>query len=146
MQVNRNSNLEIPESLKDKLLAFRKRVWILKMVEATAGAAVGVLIGFLLTYLLDRFFDTSAIMRGLILLASAVTCGLIPIALNQWVIKRRHLEQLARLLSETQPSAGDQLLGVIELSEDTSEQSRSPDLVEAAIKQVASICPATRSH
>ncbi|MDB4770983.1 hypothetical protein OAG60_02800 [bacterium] len=45
MQVNRNSNLEIPESLKDKLLAFRKRVWILKMVEATAGAAVGVLIG-----------------------------------------------------------------------------------------------------
>ncbi|MDA7873535.1 hypothetical protein N9B17_00070 [Rhodopirellula sp.] len=137
MQVNRNSNLEIPESLKDKLLAFRKRVWILKMVEATAGAAVGVLIGFLLTYLLDRFFDTSAIMRGLILLASAVTCGLIPIALNQWVIKRRHLEQLARLLSETQPSAGDQLLGVIELSEDTSEQSRSPDLVEAAIKQVA---------
>ena len=83
MQVNRNSNLEIPASLKDKLLAFRRRVWMLKMVEAISGATIGILIGFLLTYLLDRFFDTSPLMRGLILLGSALTCGLIPIAINQ---------------------------------------------------------------
>ena len=137
MQVNRNSKLEIPASLRDKLLAFRRRVWLLKMVEAIAGAVIGVLLGFLLTYVLDRFFDTSALMRGFILLGSTITCGLIPIAVNRWILKRRHLEQLARLLSETQPAAGDQLLGVIELSEDTSEQSRSPELVEAAIKQVS---------
>ena len=137
MQVNRESNLEIPESLKEKLLAFRRRVWTLKMLEAFAGAVIGVLIGFLLTYLLDRLFDTSSLIRGLILCASVITCGLIPRAINLWVIKRRRLDQLARLLSETQPSAGDQLLGVIELSEDTSEQSRSPELVKAAIKQVA---------
>ena len=137
MQVNGNSNLEIPESMKDKLLAFRRRVWTLKMVEALAGAIIGVLLGFLLTYSLDRFFDTSSLMRGLILCGSAVTCGLIPLAINRWIIKRRRLDQLARLLSETHPSAGDQLLGVIELSEDTSEQSRSPELVEAAIRQVA---------
>ena len=137
MQVNRNSSIEIPESLKEKLLAFRRRVWVLKMVEAFAGAIIGVLIGFLLTYLLDRFFDTTSLIRGLILCGSAITCGLIPIAINRWIIKRRRLDQLARLLAETQPSAGDQLLGVIELSEDTSEQARSPELVEAAIKQVA---------
>ncbi|MGI9468602.1 MAG: hypothetical protein ACR2OA_15905 [Rubripirellula sp.] len=137
MQVNRNSNLEIPESLREKLLGFRRRVWILKMLEALAGATVGILIGFLLTYLLDRFFDTSSFMRGLILCGSGISCGLVPLAINRWIIKRRRLDQLARLLSETQPSAGDQLLGVIELSEDTSEQSRSPELVEAAIKQVA---------
>ena len=46
MQVNRNSNLEIPESLREKLLGFRRRVWILKMLEALAGATVGILIGF----------------------------------------------------------------------------------------------------
>ncbi len=137
MQVNRNSNLEIPESLKAKLLVFRRRVWMLKMVEALAGATIGILFGFLFTYLLDRFFDTSPLIRGLILFSSAITCGLIPLAINQWIFKRRRLDQLARLLSETQPSAGDQLLGVIELSEDSSEQSRSPELVEAAIKQVA---------
>jgi len=137
MQVNRNSNLEIPESLREKLLGFRRRVWILKMLEALAGATVGILIGFLLTYLLDRFFDTSSFMRGIILCGSGISCGLVPLAINRWIIKRRRLDQLARLLSETQPSAGDQLLGVIELSEDTSEQSRSPELVEAAIKQVA---------
>ena len=137
MQVNRDSILEIPDSLREKLLAFRRRVWTLKMWEAFAGATIGVLLGFLLTYLLDRLFDTSALIRGLILCGSAVTCGLIPLAINRWIFKRRRLDQLARLLSETQPSAGDQLLGVIELSEDSSEQSRSPELVKAAIQQVA---------
>ncbi|HBV64032.1 MAG TPA: hypothetical protein DEF45_13535 [Rhodopirellula sp.] len=137
MQVNRDSILEIPDSLREKLLAFRRRVWTLKMWEAFAAATIGVLLGFLLTYLLDRLFDTSALIRGLILCGSAVTCGLIPLAINRWIFKRRRLDQLARLLSETQPSAGDQLLGVIELSEDSSEQSRSPELVKAAIQQVA---------
>ena len=33
-------------------------------------------------------------------------------------------DQLADLLSQTRPNTGDQLLGVIELSEDTSEQKR----------------------
>ena len=134
MQVNRDSILEIPDSLREKLLAFRRRVWTLKMWEAFAAATIGVLLGFLLTYLLDRLFDTSALIRGLILCGSAVTCGLIPLAINRWIFKRRRLDQLARLLSETQPSAGDQLLGVIELSEDSSEQSRSPELVKAAIQ------------
>ena len=84
MQVNRESNLEIPESLKEKLLAFRRRVWTLKMLEAFAAAVIGVLIGFLLTYLLDRLFDTSSLIRGLILCGSVITCGLIPRAINLW--------------------------------------------------------------
>jgi len=137
MQVTRNSNLEIPASLKEKLLAFRRRIWFLKLLEAVCGAAIGVLVGFLLTYLLDRVFDTPRLVRGALLLGSAVTCSLIPMAFHRWVLRRRHLDQLARLLSETQPSAGDQLLGVIELSEDASEQSRSPELVKAAIDQVS---------
>ncbi len=137
MQVTRNSNLEIPASLKEKLLAFRRRVWFLKLLEAVAGAAIGILIGFFLTYLLDRLVDTPRLIRGLILLGSALTCSLIPMAFHRWVMRRRNLDQLARLLSETQPATGDQLLGVIELSEDTSEQSRSPELVEAAIQQVS---------
>ncbi len=58
MQVTRDSKLQIPESLREKLLAFRQRVWCLKMFEALAAALIGVLVGFLLTYALDRFFDT----------------------------------------------------------------------------------------
>lgn len=137
MPANHKNTLELPQSLRDKLRAYRHRVWTVKLVEAIAGATTGVLIGFLLTYLLDRFFDTSPVMRGLILAGSTITCGLIPMTIHRWIYRRRHLEQLARLLAETQPAAGDQLLGVIELSEDKSEQSRSPELVEAAIQQVA---------
>ena len=58
MQVTSSSQLQIPQSLREKLLEFRGRVWRLKMFEAFAAALIGVLIGFLLTYALDRFFDT----------------------------------------------------------------------------------------
>ena len=137
MQVSADSQLNLPESLREKLLAFRSRVWRLKMFEAFAAALIGVLVGFLLTYLFDRVFDTPAWLRGAIFVAAVVGCLLVPAALERWVWRRRRLDQLARLLSQTHPSAGDQLLGVIELAEDSSEQSRSPELVEAAIRQVA---------
>ncbi len=137
MQVTTNHQLEIPESLRAKLLEFRRRVWRLKMFEAFAAAMIGVLVGFLLTYALDRFFDTPMLLRGLIFVGALVSCALVPLALERWVWRRRRLDQLARLLSQTHPAAGDQLLGVLELSEDAAEQSRSPVLVQAAITQVA---------
>ncbi len=137
MQVTRNSNLQIPESLRQKLLAFRRRVWCLKMFEAFAAAIIGVLVGFLLVYALDRFFDTPQILRAVIFAGAVLACALVPVAFERWIIRRRRMDQLAWLLSQTHPNAGDQLLGVIELSEDAAEQSRSPVLVEAAITQVA---------
>ncbi|MFK8115350.1 MAG: hypothetical protein AB8B91_24345 [Rubripirellula sp.] len=137
MQVTRNSNLQIPNSLRDKLLAFRRRVWCVKMFEAFALAIIGVLIGFLMVFVLDRFVDTPRIIRGMIFAGAVVGCAMIPVALERWVLRRRRMDQLARLLSQTRPNAGDQLLGVIELSEDSSEQQRSPELVQAAIEQVA---------
>ncbi len=137
MQVTRDSNLRIPDSLRHKLLAFRRRVWCLKMFEAFAAALIGVLVGFLLTYILDRFFDTPRLIRGVIFAGAVMACALIPVAVERWIVRRRRMDQLARLLSQTRPGAGDQLLGIIELSQDASEQSRSPELVEAAIRQVA---------
>ncbi len=74
MQVTRNSNLQIPESLRQKLLAFRRRVWCLKMFEAFAAALIGVLIGFLLVYGVDRFFDTPRILRAVIFAAAVLAC------------------------------------------------------------------------
>ena len=137
MQITRESRFEIPLSLRDKLLAFRRRVWCLKLLEAVAAAVIGVLVGFLLTYLLDRVIDTPRWMRAAIFLAAVLTCGAVPIAIERWVWRKRRIDQLAHLLAETHPNAGDQLLGVIHLSEDASEQARSPELVQAAIRQVA---------
>lgn len=138
MQVNPRSEHQIPDSLRQKLLLFRRRVWCLKMFEAVAAALIGVLVGFLLTYGLDRFFDTPQVVRIAIFAGAVLSCALVPLGIERWIVRRRRLDQLARLLSETNRDAGYQLLGVIELSEDASEQSRSPELVEAAIGQVAS--------
>src|SRR5207247_10062269 len=129
--------LELPQSLREQMFAFRRRVWVIKLTEAACGAAFGVLLAYLATFLLDRFWDTPADVRfGVFALAVAV-CALVPLALHRWVWRHRRLEQLARLLGRTHPSIGDQLLGIIELVNSESEQARSLALCGAAVQQVA---------
>jgi hypothetical protein len=129
--------LELPESLRNKLFAFRRRVWAIKLTEAACGAAFAVLGAYLVTFLLDRLWDTPSGLRLAVLLLAATACALIPLALYRWIWRQRRLEQLARLLSRTDPNTGDELLGIIELAASESEQARSLVLCEAAIEQVA---------
>src|SRR5215471_593017 len=129
--------LELPESLRTQMFAFRRRVWAIKLIEAGCGAAFGILIAYLVTFILDRVWDTPAGVRIGIFVSALVGCAIIPLALHRWIWRQRRLEQLARLLSRTHPSIGDQLLGIIELASNESEQARSRVLCEAAIKQVA---------
>jgi hypothetical protein len=129
--------LALPATLQEQIYAYRRRVWAIKLIEATAGAAFGVLLAYLTTFVLDRFFDTPAELRLGIFIAAIVGCALVPLALHRWVWRQRRLEQLARLLSRTHPRIGDQLLGIIELVNSESEQARSLTLCEAAVKQVA---------
>ena len=139
MQTSPTHRLDIPDSLRLKILAYRRRVWTVKLIEAVAGALVGILLGYLATYSLDRVFDTPALLRGVIFAATMLTCIMIPLAIDRWVWRRRRLDQLARLLTIDHPGIGDQLLGIIELAHNDSEQARSPELVEAAIRQVAEL-------
>jgi hypothetical protein len=129
--------LELPSSLRTKLFGFRRRVWAVKLAEAVCGAAFAVLIAYLAMYLLDRLWETPAGLRWALFGAGVLACGLVPLALHRWVWRRRQLEQLARLLSGTHPSIGDQLLGIIELVGNEYEQARSLVLCEAAVAQVA---------
>ncbi len=69
--------------------------------------------------------------------AGRLACAVVPYAFHRWVWRQRRPDQLARLLARKHPRIGDQLLGVIELAHDRSEQARSRRLVEAAIEQVA---------
>lgn len=137
MQLANTRQLEIPQSLSAKLLAFRKRVWTVKLIEGVAGAAIGVLAAFLVTYGLDRLFDTPRGVRTALFAGTILSFALIPFVLHRWVWRHRRMEQLARLLSRKHPSVGDQLLGIIELAHSETEQARSRALVEAAIYQVA---------
>src|SRR5438552_13292605 len=129
--------LELPESLRQQMFAFRRRVWAIKLIEAGCGAAFGVLLAYLATFLVDRAWETPADLRLGIFVSAMAGCALVPLALHRWVWRQRRLEQLARLLSRKHPSIGDQLLGIIELVNNEFEQARSLALCEAAVQQVA---------
>jgi hypothetical protein len=132
-----HDRLLLPASLQNQLRGFRRRVWSVKLLEACAAAAFGVLAAFLLMFLLDRLWDSPVWLRAGLFVAAAVGCANVPLAVYRWVVRHHRPDQLARLLGRKQPLFGDQLLGVVELVRSESEQARSRDLCEAAIRQVA---------
>jgi hypothetical protein len=129
--------LPLPATLQAQLHEFRSRVWLVKMIEAGCVAAFGIVVAFLLTFALDRGWNTPALIRAGLLSLALAGCANVFVALYRWVWRNRLPEQLARLLSRTEPRVGDQLLGVIELTHSDSEQARSLALCAAAIRQVA---------
>lgn len=129
--------LQIPDSLASDLSHLRRKVWFTKMTEAVAAAVGGVLLAYLCVFAMDRLGNTPAWLRGVATIAALIACGMIPYALHRWVWRKRRFHHLARMLSLKLPQVGDQLLGVIELSESDAEQSRSRELCQAAIDQVA---------
>jgi hypothetical protein len=129
--------LRLPESLRDQLLDYRRRVWTIKLTEAVAAAIFGLAVAVILLFLTDRVWETPTWVRAVLFLAAWVGFALLPLAIYRWVWLNHRLEQLARLLGRRHPQLGDQLLGVIELVQSDSEQARSRSLCEAAIEQVA---------
>jgi len=129
--------LQLPETLRDQLFDYRRRVWSIKMIEAVAAAIFGLLVAYLLMFLIDRVWDTPASIRLLLFVSAWVGAAIVPLAFYRWIWRNRRLEQLARLLGRSHPQIGDQLLGVIELVRSDAEQARSRALCEAAIHQVA---------
>ena len=133
----RSGGLALPESLRRQLDAFRRTVWTIKAIEAVCGAVFGVLVAWLLLFLLDRLCDTSAAVRWALFAAVVASCAAIPVAFHRWIWSHRGLDSLARLIARRFPSLGDQLLGIVEIVRNRSEQDRSRALCEAAIRQVA---------
>ena len=131
------SGLALPDGLRRQLDGFRRTVWTIKAIEAVCGAVFGVLVAWLLLFLLDRVCDTSGAVRWGLFAMAVASCGAIPVAFHRWIWSHRGLDSLARLIARRFPSLGDQLLGIVEIVRDRSEQERSRALCEAAIRQVA---------
>ena len=127
----------LPPRMQDALEQYRKRVWIIKLAEGTLAAIFGIMISYLVVFGLDRMFDTRMLLRVLILLTGMVgMVFFLPLKYYNWVWRHRSLEGVARLLQHKFPRFGDHVLGIVELASNRSDQSASPALVEAAMRQV----------
>ena len=137
MRSDIEGQLAIPIGMKTKLETYQRIVRRVKIAEGVLAAVFGLVISYILVFTLDRFMDTSALLRGVILLAGAVGLGVFfPLKLHKWVWGTSRMEQVARLMRHKFPRTSDRLLGIVELARSEAEQTRSRTLVKAAMKQV----------
>lgn len=134
----KQTDVQLPAELEQQLYRYRHSVWRSKILETIAIAVVLVLLAFLAVFILDRFLDSPQSLRFTCLAIAVLGVLVLPFGVYRWVWSRRLLSQVARLISQKMPDAGDRLLGVLELVDNSKEQQRSPELCHAAIKQVAS--------
>lgn len=125
-----------PKRLESNLRSYRSRMRWTKLTERFAMALSALVVSFLLVAALDRFVDTSGVVRAALFGASlAVSVLVVPRALNRWFFRHRSLREVAREVTLRNAAVGDRFLGVFELSHDRKEFERSPELVTAAIAQ-----------
>ena len=129
----------IPESLKQLLGEYRRKLWRIKITEAFLAGIIGLVLSFLLVFVLDRFLQTPATLRLILLLAGTSLFTIFaPLWMRRWVWGHRRENELARLIAQKHPDLGDRLLGIIELQEQReTKDSLSPRLRVAAMETVA---------
>ena len=132
-----NHGLQLPESTRVRLVQFQKRVRVVKIAEGILAGLLGLVLSYLAVFVIDRFIDTSAILRtALLCLGSIGMAVLFPLKCHRWVWGTRRMEQVAILLKHKFPALGDQLLGIIELAHSENDLGTSTRLAQAAIQQV----------
>ncbi len=137
--------VNLPETTRNRLETFRQRVRTIKLLEGLLAGFFGLALSYLAVFLLDRFFDTDGLTRGLILVGGSIGMAvLFPMKCHRWLWGTRRMEQVAQIVKHKYPSLGDQLLGVIELARQESIDAQtnadntrqSLTLAKAAIAQV----------
>lgn len=130
----------LPHDIRKCLRDFRRRVWIIKAAEGLFVGLFGLVFSCVVVFGLDRFCETPAVVRMLILgLGAAGLLLLLPRQLYRWLWRTRQLHQVAGLIRRRYPALGDQLLGVVELAGRRIDPGSSLVLAEAAIRQVAEL-------
>ncbi|MEM7456654.1 MAG: hypothetical protein AAF456_20080 [Planctomycetota bacterium] len=138
MSNNHKSRVKLPDRMRTKLEDFQRRVWIIKLAEGLLAAAFGLLVSYLVVFGLDRVIDTPAWARAAILITGSLGAAVwLPMMVHKWILGSRQLTQVARLLRYRFPRLSDHLLGIIELVNDTHDNTgRSEALCQAALEQV----------
>ena len=129
--------LQLPESTRVRLVEFQNRVRVVKIAEGILAGLFGLVVSYLAVFLIDRFIDTPALLRSVLLLIGSVGMAvLFPLKCHRWIWGTRRMEQVAILLKHKFPALGDQLLGIVELAHSERDLGQSQRLAEAAILQV----------
>ena len=134
------NGLQLPETTRVRLVQFQKRVRIIKVAEGILAGAFGLLASYLVVFIIDRFIDTPALVRTVLLVTGSIGMAvLFPLKCHRWVWGTRTMEQVAILLKHKFPALGDQLLGVVELAHSDKNLGTSTRLARAAIEQVDAV-------
>ena len=132
----KKNGLQIPPQLEAKLVKFRRQIWRIKLIEGICGAAFGLLISYLIVFTLDRFYDTSHLLRiGLLVTGTLGLAVWLPWVCHRWIWGSRRMEQVAKMLKVNHPRMGDYLLGIIELVNHNDFDGNSESLTRAALAQ-----------
>lgn len=134
---SQNGAAQLPPMTRQRLEEYRSRVRFVKIAEGILAGLFGLAVSYLMVFILDRFFDTPAVVRLVILLTGSVGVGLfLPLKCHRWIWGTRRMEQVAGLVRHKFPRLGDQLLGVVELALNEKANAESSTLTRAAIAQV----------
>lgn len=132
--------IRLPETTRQRLEEFQSLVRRIKVAEGILAGLFGLALSYIGVFVLDRFVDTSAVVRAIILIGGCLGLGLFfPLKCHRWVWGTRRMEQVASLVKHRFPSLGDQLLGVVELARDNAQPGSSEALAQAAVEHVDSV-------
>jgi hypothetical protein len=135
--LSNDEQFKLPESLRIQLDALRSHLARVNIGHATLVSLSCVFASAIALFVIDRFSETGAMVRFVLFAISFGSLVSIPYIILKWHWTTRTSYQLSKWLRQRDRSIGDRLMGVIELSESKGEQSRSPELVVAAMNQVA---------
>jgi hypothetical protein len=86
--------LSLPDSTRERLDQFRQRVRVIKIAEGILAGLFGLVLSYLAVFIIDRFIDTSALVRTSLLLSGSVGLAvLFPLKCHRWVWGTRSMEQ-----------------------------------------------------
>ena len=132
-----DNGLQLPESTRVRLVQFQQRVRVIKIAEGILAGLLGLVLSYLTVFVIDRFIDTQAILRTVLLVTGSIGMAIFfPLKCHRWVWGTRRMEQVAILLKHKFPALGDQLLGIVELAHSEKDLGSSLRLAQAAIQQV----------
>ena len=102
--------LRLPDSTRERLDQFRNRVRVVKIAEGALAGLFGLVLSWLAVFIIDRFIDTPAAMRAVLLIVGSVGLAILfPLKCHRWVWGTRRMEQVAVLLKHRFPALGDQI-------------------------------------